>query len=281
MSGETGTLNVVGQQEPAGAPPVSAATSVAEIPAPDPPAKGKADEPVRANVPDSGPGDASGENGLAPTTATDGTEATEESGALRKEPTSAPVDNNVEAAEPATLPTAPLAVETKETNGLSNPVVAEPEATAAQPDKDSSEQGRETAAALEKSTESAETTAPVTNGKSEEKDTEMKEDPATAAPFADTAKEDGLTAPVEAGTKREAGEALGPDADAGAGLPNGKKAKTADGETAAEHKAEANGGADTRAPPAKKVGRPRKQAKPAVPVGRTLRKTRSQGPIEP
>ncbi|KAK4241971.1 hypothetical protein C8A03DRAFT_29865 [Achaetomium macrosporum] len=276
MSGETDNLNV-GQQEPAGAPPVSAATSAAEIPAPDPPAKEKADEPVQVNVPDSGSGESSGENGSASTS--NGTEANE-SGALRKEPNSAPANNNVEAAEPATLPTAPPAVETKETGGASNPTVTEPETAAAQPDKDATEQVSETATAVEKPTEIADIPAPVANGESKEKDTEMKDAPATTAPSAESTKEDGATAPVEAGNKREAGEALGPDADAEAGLRNGKKAKTADGETAAEEKAEANGGADTPAPHAKKGGRPKKQAKPPAPVGRTLRKTRSQGPVE-
>jgi hypothetical protein len=227
-------------------------------------------------VPDSGLEDASGENGVAPTT--DGTEA-KESGASRKEPTPAPADTNVEAAEPATLPTAPPAGETKETNGVSDPVIAEPEAAAAQPDKESSEQGPESATAAEKSTETAEIPAPVSNGGSEQKDSEMKEASITAASSADKPKEDGVSAPVEAGTKRDAEEALGPDADAEAGVSNGKKAKTTDGETAAGHKAEVNGGADARAAPAKK-GRPKKQAKPAAPVGRTLRKTRSQGPIE-
>lgn len=229
---------------------------------------------------DLGPAEPAAESGPAP--ATNG-------GADEPKPASTEA-----AAEPATLPTAPPAVETKETNGAAKPAeeagseVTGPSVTAEPADEKPDEKPAETVTETTKPTEPAPAeqapaaAATSANGeapKPTDNDTEMKDAPTASA---ETVTEDGVTAPVGAvDNKRKVDEALGPDADADA-KASGKKAKTAEGETveaAAPAKADAaetNGGGAAHA---KKGGRPKKQpGKPAPPVGRTERKTRSQGP---
>ncbi|KAK4100912.1 hypothetical protein N658DRAFT_496996 [Parathielavia hyrcaniae] len=260
----------VPQQEAAGAPPVTAATSVAEIPAPDPPKKAE--------------GDAAGATAQAGPAPTANGPAEAEGGAQKDlKPAS------VEAAEPATLPTASQTTCTKETNGADEkPDTEKP----AEPEAETAKTPAETSTA----TAEAPAPAPGANGesKSPAEDTEMKEPPAL------------LSAEKTSDNKRKAEEALGSEANAaaddvaGAGIGTGsnKKTKTAtvSDETAESDVAagptatatETNGSEAERVPlapaPAKKGGRPRKQSGKATaaapPVGRTLRKTRSQGPPE-
>jgi hypothetical protein len=280
------------QQGESTGPPVTAATSIAEIPAPH--VSGKRDETKSAEPLANG-----GVGGAVPDPS-----APQE----KAEPTSAdkPAESGEPTAEPTALPASPAAADSQQTNGAAKPAVAEPVAAAA----------AEVATTEEKSTAEpapATTATPGTNG--EAKPVEEADMEASAPTAGTTATDEDSAAGIVGGSnKRSAETALGADADAEGDAAGGKRLKgDVDVDTAAattaeiapaaktEAKApaaETNGGgaepADAAPPappaPAKKGGRPRKQpgkaaakkaaAAAAAAVGRTARKTRSQGPVE-
>jgi hypothetical protein len=213
---------------------------------------------------------------------------------------STPADKPAESGEPTT----PATADSQQTNGAAKPAVAEP------------------VAAAEKSTEPAPATTetPGANGDAKPTEDVDMEDSAPVTGAGATEEEEGSTANSK---KRDAETALGPDANAEGDAAGGKKAKMAvdtgatlaakpedaKPEAKSPSTAETNGGgagngagagakpadaaataappapAAAPAPPAKKGGRPKKQAgkvaaAAAALVGRTARKTRSQGPVE-
>ncbi|KAK4158078.1 hypothetical protein C8A00DRAFT_28976 [Chaetomidium leptoderma] len=286
---------VIQQDQPAG-PPAVVATSVAEAPVPNPPEK------LEETIEGSKPGQ--GDRGAEPPAKSDPAPTTNGgagmAAATEPKPASS-ADNPAEATEPTALPTAPAAVEFRETNGTPKPaaeaVSEAPAAAEAEPIK-----GAALEEPMELETEKPAETAPAVqpppaNGGEIKppQDTGMKDAP-TAAETAETDTKDGIAAPVGVGdsstnnnsNKRKPEDAFGSDvdakADAAGGGRGGKKAKTATataapvsvgaelGDVAAPAaKAEIesagstlrNGGRGKAPPaPAKKGGRPKKQQQP-------------------